>query len=215
MPPPANPPAPKSAGATDPVPAPSFEDQLHTFWEKNSTLVTGVLVAILLAVLAKGAWDYFAAQREHGIEQAYAAATTSSELKGFIAAHPDHSLAAVAQLRLADEAYAAGKYADAISGYEQAANILKTGPLASRARLGLAVAKFLGGHTAEGETALKAIANDPNEIKVYRTEAAYHLAAAAADAGNAAALKTYTDLLGQIDSSSPWTMRAMQLRAAK
>ncbi len=211
MPSPANTPAPKSASATDVVPALSFEDQLRAFWEKNSGMVTAVIVAIIVVVLAKGAWDYFATQRELDVRQAYAAATTSSELKSFVAAHPDHALAAVAQLRLADEAFTAGKYTDAITGYEQASAALKTGPLASRARLGLAIAKYVGGHPADGETALKAIASDPSEIKPYRAEALFHLAAAAADAGRAADQKTFTAQLSALDATSPWTSRAMQL----
>jgi len=213
---PTNSPAPKSASgapaAAAGAPAPSFEEQLRTFWEKNSTLVTGFIAAIILAVLGKGAWDYFAAQREHDVQQEYAVASTSAALKTFATAHPDHTLAGVAQLRIADEAYTAGKYADAISGYEQAAASLKTGPLASRARLGLGVSKLLGGHVADGEAALKAIANDPNEIKPYRLEAIYHLATTAAEAGRATELKAYTEQIGSLDATSPWAVQAMKLR---
>jgi predicted negative regulator of RcsB-dependent stress response len=214
MPPPANPTAPKSASDAAPAPAPSMEEQLQTFWEKRSGLITGLIVAVLLAVLAKGAWDYFSAQHERDIEQAYAAAKSSADLKGFIAANSGHSLAAVAQLRIADESYTAGKFTDAIAAYTAAADFFKTGPLASRARLGLAMAKFQGGQTAEGETALKAFADDTSEIKVYRGEALFHLASAAADSGRAADLKTYTDKLAALDAASPWTSQAMQLRVS-
>lgn len=220
MPPPANPPAPKSVGARkaasaddEPVEL-SFEDRLREFWEKNSSAVTGVFLVILLAVLAKGGWQYFSAQQERQVEQAYAAAATTEQLKGFIAANPRHSLAAVAELRIADEAYQAGKFADAITYYDQAASSFKTGPLASRARLGLAIAKLEGGHTAEGDAALKAFAADPAEVKAFRAEAMFHLAGVAAEANNAADVKKYSGDLMALDPTSVWTQRALQLRAA-
>jgi hypothetical protein len=191
----------------------SFEERAQLFWEKNKTLVFVVLLVFLVAVAANGGWEYFSAQKEREIGRAYAAATTPAALKAFVAAHPNHSLAAVAQVQIADDAYAAARYPEAITAYEQAAAALKTGPIASRARLGAAMAKLLGGRAAEGETALKAIANDANEIKAFRAEAAAHLASHAAANGNAADVKTYSDLLMQIDPASPWTQRTLQLRA--
>ena len=50
---------------------------------------------------------------DEGIGEKYAAAETTAQLQAFITANPNHQLAGVAQLRIADEAYAAGKYADA------------------------------------------------------------------------------------------------------
>jgi len=194
--------------------APSFEDRLRLFWQRNSAAVTTVLIGVLLVIVAKGAWEYLSAQRELDVEQGYAAATTPAQLKVFVAAHPEHPLAGVAQVRLGDEAYAEGRLADAIAPYEQGAAVLKSGPLASRARLGAAMAKLQTDHVAEGEAALKVIASSTSEIKAYRAEAAYHLATYAAAKGQAADLKSYSDLLLQIDPASPFVQRVMQLRAA-
>ncbi len=194
--------------------APTFEDRLRIFWEKNSTAVTVVLVAVLLGIVAKGGWEYLADQREQDTQAAYAAAANPAALNAFISAHPAHPLAGVALLRLADDAYTAGKYTDAISGYDQAVLSLKTGPLASRARLGLAMAKLQAGRTADGVAALKTFANDATEVKAFRVEAAFHLASHAAATNNAADLKTYSELTMQIDPASAWTQHAMQLRAA-
>jgi len=190
-----------------------FEDRVRLFWEKNSQLVTIVIVVVLLVIAAKGGWDYFAAQRERVIEQAYAAASGKTELQAFIAANPTHPLAAAAQLRLGDEAYAAGNFADAVTAYDAAAGMIKTGPLASRARMGSAMAKLEGGRAAEGEAALKAIAGDVNEFKAYRAEADYHLATLAFANHDAAGVKASTEQLMQVDPSSPWLQRVMQLRA--
>lgn len=192
----------------------SFEDRVRIFWEKNNKAIYAFVGLVLVAIVAKGAWEYFAEQRQRDIAAAYAAATTPAQLKTFIAEHPDHTLAGVAQLRAGDEAYAGRRFADAIAPYEQASAVLKTGPLATRARLGLAMAKLQGGRESEGEAALKALAQDANEIKAYRAEAAYHLTSLAAAKNSAAEVQTFSDLLMQIDPASVWTQRALQLRAS-
>ncbi|MBC7369515.1 MAG: tetratricopeptide repeat protein [Undibacterium sp.] len=194
--------------------APTLEDKLHGFWKKNGTAVIALCVLVLVGIVAKGGWDYMAAQKEAGVQTDYAAATTPEKLKSFAAAHSGHSLAAVAQLRLADDAYTAGKAADAITGYEQVIATLKTGPLATRAKLGVAMAKISAGQTAEGETALKSLASDVAQAKGVRAEAAYQLASLAAEAGRAEDVKKYSDQVAQIDPASPWTQRAMTLRAS-
>jgi hypothetical protein len=218
---PAAPSAPKSSGddrnlvaVDENYVALTFEDRLRIFWQKNGRTVVAFVVVVLLAILARGGWDYLAAQKEQALEREYAAAGTSDQLKAFAAAHAGHELAGIAQLRLADEAYAAGKSADAISGYEATVAVIKTGPLASRARLGLAMAKIQSGKTAEGEATLKQLASDATEAKGIRVEAAYQLASLAAVAGKANDARKYSDQIMQVDPASPWLQRAMMLRAS-
>lgn len=193
---------------------PSFEDKLRAFWARNSTAVIAMCVLIFVGILAKGGWDYFAEQKEEGVKKEFTAATATPEkLKAFAAAHRGHVLTGVAQLTLADQAYVAGKTVDAVAGYEAAVTLLKNGPLAGRAQLGLAMARLQSGKVAEGETALKALANDAGQLKGVRAEAAYQLTSLAADAGRADDVKKFADQLTQIDPSSPWMQRAMMLRA--
>jgi predicted negative regulator of RcsB-dependent stress response len=142
----ATPSDPQSAGdARDPVAAEqnpialTFEDKLQLFWRRHRTLIIVLCVATALAIIGVGAWDSFEAKEEADLEQAYAAASTPESLKAFADAHPEHTLAGAACLRLADDAFAAGKAVDAQANYEKAAAILKNGPLAARAKLGLAV----------------------------------------------------------------------------
>ena len=217
---PATPSNPKPTGddrnlvAAEATRAVSFEDKLNRFWSKNRGAVAGVCIVVILAVIGKAAWDYMARQREVSLETAYATATTPEQLKTFAAAHPGHSLAGIAQLRMADDAYAAGKAAEAWAGYEKAIAVLKDGPLAARARLGRTLAKLQTGKTAEATAELQQIANDTKQLKGLRAQAAYHLASLAADAGNGADVQKYSDQLMQIDPQSPWTSRAMALRAS-
>ena len=218
---PATPSAPKPAGdhrnlvaVDEHYVALTMEDRLHIFWQKNSGSVTALLVVVLLGILAKGIWEYMAAQKEQDLQRDYAAALTSEKLRAFAGAHPDHVLAGIARLRLADEAYAAGKSADAMASYEQAIPIL-TGPLASRAKLGVAMAKIQSGRTADGEAALKQLAADANEPKATRAEANYQLASLAGSAGRAADVKKYTDQVMQLyPTSQVWIQRVVMLQAS-
>ncbi|PAW61683.1 MAG: hypothetical protein B9S34_16055 [Opitutia bacterium Tous-C1TDCM] len=216
---PATPPVPPPAGddrnlvPVDAANAISFDEKLQLFWAKYRSAVMGFCALVLVAIVGKGGWEYMERQKERDIEQAYAAATTSEQLKAFISSHSGHSLAGIAHVRLADEAYAATKSADAIAGYEKAVALLKGSPLGARAQLGLALAKIKGGKAAEGVNDLKQLAGETAQFKAIRTEAAYHLTSLAVEAGNAADAQKFSDQLMQIDPASPWTQRGMALRA--
>jgi hypothetical protein len=216
---PATPSSPKPAGddrnlvAVDAATAATFEEKLHVFWGKNGTAILVLVGLVLVGIIAKGGWDYLGRQKESDIEKAFAAATTPEARKAFIAAHPEHSLSGIAQLGLADEAYAAGKAADALAGYEKTLTVIKDGPLAARAKLGAAMAKISAGKAAEGTADLKALAGDPNQFKGVRAEAAYQLTSLAAEASNGPDVQKFADQLMSIDPSSAWAQRAMTLRA--
>src|SRR5690606_24687182 len=123
-----------------------------------------------------------AEQRDLEVRKAYAAATTPELVKSFAAAHAGHPLGAIALLRTADDAYAAGNSAEAITAYGEAMAALKDGPLAARAKLGRALAMIQGGRGTEGSAELKQLVNDVGQLKAIRTEATYHLASLAAEA---------------------------------
>jgi hypothetical protein len=216
---PALPSSPKPAGddrnlvAIDATTAVSLEEKLHIFWKNNGNAVLILCGLVILGIIAKFGWDYVSDQKELDIEKDYAAATTPEQKKAFAASHADHSLGGVAALQAADAAVTAGKPADAIASYEQAGAALKDGPLAARAKFGAALAKVLAGKTAEGMTALKQFADDSTQPKGLRTEALYHLTSIAVDNGSAADAQKYSGQAAAIDSSSPWTQRALAMRA--
>ena len=217
---PATPASPKSAGddrnlvAVDATTALTFEDKLELFWKKNRNLVLGACGLVLVGIVAKEGWNYLAKQKELEIGKSYAAATTPEQLKTFAAAHGSHSLGGIALLRIADDAYKAGKAADAAAGYDKALGVLKDGPLAARAQLGRALSKVQSGKAADGAGELKKLADDAKQSKPVRTEAAYHLTSLAVEAANATDAQKYVDQLMQIDPASPWTQRAMSVRAS-
>lgn len=212
---------PKSGGddrnlvPVDETAAVAFEDRLHIFWEKNGKIVVWVCVAILLGILGKGVWEWQQKNRQAEIGQEYAAAKTPEELKAFAAAHAGHELAGIAQLRIADEAYAAGKASEAVAGYEQAAGVLQQGPLAARAQIGRALAKVQLGKTTEAMAELKRLADDSAQLESVRAEAAYHVASVAAASGDVIEAQKYLTRISQSNAdprSNPWAMRAMTLQ---
>ncbi len=199
--------------ATPAAASPGFEERLQAFWSKNAKLIMVVCVVVLVAIVARGAMEWMAANKEKGIAADYAAATTNDQLRSFISAQPGHALAGAAHLRLADEAYAAGSYTAALADYQESAGILKTGPLAGRARLGAAMSKFLSNDTAGAQADLRALADDVTQLKAVRAEAAYHLASLASEAGNSVEVARLADQVMTIDPTSLWSQRAMMLRA--
>jgi hypothetical protein len=192
----------------------TFEDTMHQIWKRNRNLVWALVGLVVIVILGKGGWEYFQHQKELEIEQAYTAATTSEQLKSFAAAHGDHPLAGIAFVRLADEAYTAGKAADAVTNYDKALTIIKDGPLATRAKIGRAMAKVQAGKAADGVADLKQISTDTTQLSSTRAEATYQLAAIAAEAGNADEVQKYSEDLMKIDPGSGWAQRAMMLRAS-
>ncbi len=192
--------------------APTFEDRLRLFWEKNSRAVLAGIALVLVVILAKGGYEIFSAQREKSVAADYAVATTDEQLKAFVAGHSDHVLGGLAQLRLADNSYSAGNYADARAAYEKAAGILKTNTFGQRARLGAAVSAVQSGAVADGENALKQLSSDLNLSTLVRAEATYNLALLAAGAGNAAEAIRLIEQTTAIDSDGPWADRATLLR---
>ena len=190
------------------------EDKLQLFWRRHSTLIIVVCIAVIVAIIGVGVYDYLEREREKDLQKAYASAATPETLKAFADGNSEHALGGAAYLRLADDAFSAGKYADALTNYEKAAKAFSEGPLAARIKLGLAVTKVVSGKAAEGTAELKQLADDANQFKGIRAEAAYHLASIADESSNAADVQKYFELLMQIDPSSIWTQRAMMLRAA-
>lgn len=196
--------------------APTFEDRLRIFWDKNARAVIAGCALVLVVIVGKGVYDYFAAQREQALATEFGAANSADgdeALKAFASAHGDHKLGGLAQLSLADRAYSAGNYTAARDAYGKAATALKSGAFAQRARLGAAVSAVQAGAHAEGEAALKEIVADLSLDKLVRSEAAYHLASRAAEAKNNDEAIRLIEQCTVIDPEGHWADRASMLRS--
>jgi hypothetical protein len=195
-----------------PIPVP-LDESVRQAWARHGRTIYAVVVLVLLGILGKGAWDYIVIHKELEVRKDYAAASSPESLRAFEASHPGHPLAAMAELRVADDAYATGHFADSVASYEKAAADLPAGPFQARAKLGLAVSQELSGRAADAEAALRQLLNDPNQFKTIRCEAGYHLAALASSAGRTAEVQALAEQLMQIDPSSPFAERVFGLRA--
>jgi predicted negative regulator of RcsB-dependent stress response len=206
---------PSSPDQNAPVhPVDSFSENLQIFWLKNQNAILLGCGIVLAGILGRGLYQFYIEQHEASIAKAYAAASVSTEkLKQFAADHEGHALGGTAFLRVADEAYAAGKYDEAQAAYGKALASFKGSPFGARAQVGAAMSVLLSGKTSEGLAALKKIADDTNQYKGLRTQACYQLASLAAQAGNSDEVKKYTDQLLQIDSTSSWAQFALMLRS--
>lgn len=194
-----------------------FDEQLRAIWDKkeNRTTVYTGCIAVALMILGWYGYKAFVAAREHQIEAAYAAAAaaaTPARLRTFAQEYQGRPLAGVAYLRLADEEYAAGNYTAAVEDYDRAAVALPVPAIVARALLGKAISQIRSGNTTEGTAALVKLAEDATRVKAVRTEAAYHVASMAFDAGNFDDVTKFTNLIMQIDAGGVWAQRAMQLQ---
>lgn len=200
-----------------PTVEPGFEVALHAFWaeKKNRNFVLGTCVAILLGIVAWKGSEYFAEQREQGIQAEFARISDQpAKFAAFAEDHSGHPLAGVALLQLADDRFSTGDYAAAAAGYQKAAGVLKNDTLLGRAKLGAAISQVYGADKPAGEAALKAISADAAQLKGIRAEATFHLASLALEAGNIDDVRKLVDQVSRIDAAGPWSQRATALLAA-
>jgi len=197
------------------APSPYVDEHLHGFWQKYGQTAGIAAILILAFYLGRAAWEYFADQREEGVETEYADSRTPDQLKAFVAAHPDHPLAGLADLQLADQSYSAGQLGAALTGYNEAMGLLKDPALEARATIGSAMVQLQLGQVGTGSAALRKLLDDAQELPVVRAEAGYQLASIAAAAGNADEVQRLAVQLVQIDKDGPWTKNAFNLTVAK
>jgi len=201
------------ATSGEPVADLGFEYALHKFWAKNAKTVYAVCAAVLVLILAKGGYGFFRDWQNKKIGAEYASASTSEKLKAFAAEYSGHPLGGAARLRLADEAYGAGNFAQAALDYQAATEGLRNTIFAGRARLGVALSKLQNGQAADAEALLKQLTADTLQLKSVQAEAAYQLASGAITAGRTEEAIKYLDQVSSIEPTGPWAQRAMMLRS--
>jgi len=206
----------KTQAASDNKPAEApvlLEDRLKQAWERYANAIYVLCGLVIAGLIAKGGLDYLNAQKELEIEKEYAACTTTDAFKAFAAGHRSHPLGALVELKLADEAFITGKFAEAVTNYEKAVGDLPAGPFQSRAKLGLAMSEVRSGRSADAEAGLRKVLNDAAEYKAVRCEAGYDLAEIAVAAGRPNEVQNLATQLMQIDPTSPFAERAFALRS--
>ncbi len=203
------------ATATPDTSGTSLEPVVREFWARNRNFVLGLCAAVLLAIVGREGWQYYAAARDREAQDAFAqAGTDASRLDRFATDHTGHPLAGAARLIVADQKFTAGDFKAAAEAYGKAAGALKLDVLLGRAKLGAAVSRLRSGDPAGGEAALKAVSADAALPGAVRSEAAYHLATLAVEAGRADEAVKLTEEVSKIDATGAWAQRAAILRAS-
>ncbi|HEY5079279.1 MAG TPA: hypothetical protein VII43_05510 [Opitutaceae bacterium] len=205
----------KIAAQSDPQPEQTvfLDEKLRTAWERYGRLIYAVIGLGAVAIVAKGAINYLADQKELAVQRDFAAATTPDAFRQFAIDHRGHPLAALVELKFADESYLNWKFAEATTGYSKAISDLPAGPFQDRARLGLAMSQFRDGKASDAEATLRQILNDDTQLKALRCEAGYDLADIAASTGRVDDVQKLAERLMQIDPTSPFAERAFALRS--
>jgi hypothetical protein len=197
----------------DALAGPSFEERVQAFWDKHHQTIIWACVAVLLVVVLRTGWDLWRDRQARVLGEAFAAAAVSeAELAAFASQHRGKTLSGVAFLQLADQAYARSDYASAREHYETAKRDLAGTIFQGRLALGLAITRLKSGEADAGEAQLRSLADDITQDRAVRSEAAFHLASLAADAGDTARLDAMVDQLGRIDPASTWAQRALMLQ---
>lgn len=211
------PPPPENQSQAQPAaPDSGVELALHSFWEKNRSLLIGACVVALLVIIGREGWQYVAASSEAKVREQYARiADRPEQLAAFASANSGHALAGVAYLQLADTKYGAADYKSAAENYKKAADVIKEPLLLGRAKLGEAISVLKSGDQARAETALKALLADTTLLNEVRAESAYHLASLADSAGNTAEVGRLVGEINKIDATGIWAQRGSMLLAPK
>lgn len=196
-----------------PLPQPTLEERAQVFWIENKKTILLTCVLVLLVLVGKELVLYYIDQRERAVGAEFSAAENNADkLRAFTTAHPDHQLAGLAWLALGDVAFKDGKYSDAVAAYAKAVPLTAGSVFAGRARIGQAFSQSVGGDKAKAEESFKAIVADAGLASATRSEARYHLAVIALEAGRLDDARKALDEVEATDLSGAWQQRARALR---
>lgn len=204
--------SPKVAPAESGAPRFTLEEKVQIIWAKHRGAIIGVCVGLILAVvIVEWVKDYRVSQREK-LGVAFGAADTPEKLRAFANEHDDSRMGGLAWLKLADQAFEAGRFSEASGNYEKAAARLSGDAFGARATYGQAMSDLAAGNKAKGEGLLRTIAADTKAPKSLRAEVSYQLAVLAKDAGR---IDEARKLIGEVEVLDPapyWVREAASFR---
>lgn len=189
-----------------------FDDRFLEYWKKNGTSIFGGIAAAAAILVGIQTIRYFQERHESKISQEFGLAQDVAAWETFIRENRDHQLTGLAQVRIGNQYFSDGKFAEAVAAYEQALPELENSLFAQRARLAKGVAQIRSGQSEAGIATLLQLADDPQSFTSNRGEAAYTAAVALAEKGDFAAAR---DALAKIDllkDNENWAFRAQTLR---
>ncbi len=197
---------------SDLPPDADIEERFNDFWKKNGVSIFGGIALGAAIVIGIQLFQHLDQKKEDAIRAEFNAAQTVEEKIQFAEKHPDHQLAGLAQLLVADSKYEEGDFAEAAQLYGETSRIFEDPTIASRAVLGQGISLLQAGDKENGRSVLKAIALDGTALDQTRAEAAYHLAISYWEDGDNEAALEMTDVILQLESAQFWAYRANLLK---
>ena len=194
---------------------PSDEEKLALLWKKNKGVVFAAAGVFIVGLLGLQGVDAMRQKAVAAEQEAYLNAVADESLEAFAKDNAGSKLGGAAALSAADEAYAAGEYAEAISLYKIAAESLKDTTFAGRAQLGVAFAQAKSGDEAAASSTWSSLATDASLSDAVRAEASYALAVTALEAGDDSAFEDAKARLEGFATSTEYLNRLRAIAPAK
>ncbi len=197
---------------SDLPPDADIEERFNDFWKKNGAGIFGGIAIGAVIVIGFQVVQYMGQKKETAIREEFAEAATPEAKLQFVEEHPDHQLAGLAQLQVADTRYADGSFQEAADLYASASKVFEDPTLVSRCLMGQGVSLLQAGSVENGRALLQAVAHDSSALDQTRGEAAYHLAVSYWESGEKDKALELTDTILQLDGAQFWAFRANALR---
>jgi len=197
---------------SDLPPDADVEERFNDFWKKNGVGIFGGIALGAAIVIGIQLFQYLDQKKEQSVQDAFLGADTSEARLQFVREHPDHQLAGLAQLKVADARYEEGSFQEAADLYAASSKVFEDPTLVSRALLGQGVSLLQAGSTENGRALLNAVALDASALDQTRGEAAYTLAVSYWESGETEKALELTDVILQLEGAQFWAFRANALR---
>ena len=185
----------------------SFEDRIHMYWMENKVFISGCIAALALAIIGINGMRIYTAYSQERIQAAYSEARANNTLEDFVAANSGRSLAGLAAMELADDAYADRDFSRAAEFYGIAVNSLSSDVLLGRALIGKAFATYYHGDEDHALAQLRELAANRDMPEAIRAEAAYHLAINADVSGDTETFQKYASQVIGSSTAGQWQQR--------
>jgi len=192
---------------SDLPPDADLEERFNDFWKKNGTGIFGGIAIGAVVVVGIQLFQYLDVKKEEGIREAFAATESVASKLEFADEYPEHALAGLAHLQVADEQYASESFVDAAESYAAAARDFEDPTIISRALMGQGMSLLQSGNVASGQSVLEAVALDNSALKQTRGEAAFHLAISNWESGDLEGAQKAIDIILELDTPF-WAYRA-------
>ena len=190
---------------------PAIDEPLHGFGRRTAQALIVLCGLVLLFYIGRAGWDYIAGAEGRGHAAGLSPPHDPEQVEGLCRRPPGPLPGGVAELQLADEAYAAGGWRTPPRRLHPGHALLKTGPLAARAQLGLAMAKIQSAVGPRVRRRCSQLADDTHQLRPSGRRPPTSLASLAASAGRADEVQKLGAQLMQMDPQQP--LGAAGLRA--